>query len=70
MKFCFGDLLLINVQQYDRPVEVDIKAIFDSDSHSRTREIAEKLDVSHICSEEEKKVNILNFSPYIKSSIT
>ena len=42
----------------DRSVEVDethIKAIIDSDNHSTTREIAEKLDVSHTCTEKRLK---------------
>ena len=42
----------------DRSVEVDeihIKAIIDSDHHSTTREIAEKLDVSHTCTEKRLK---------------
>ncbi|KAK6059591.1 hypothetical protein COOONC_02778 [Cooperia oncophora] len=41
-----------------RPVEVDddlIKAIIDSDRHSTTREIAEKLHVSHTCIENHLK---------------
>ena len=40
------------------PVEVDddlIKAIIDSDRHSTTREIAEKLHVSHTCIENHLK---------------
>ena len=39
-------------------VEVDddlIKAIIDSDRHSTTREIAEKLHVSHLCIENHLK---------------
>ncbi|GFW42228.1 mariner Mos1 transposase [Trichonephila clavipes] len=41
-----------------RPVEVDddlIKAIIDSDRHSTTREIAEKLHISHTCIENHLK---------------
>ena len=41
-----------------RPVEVDddlIKAIIDSDRHGTTREIAEKLRVSHTCIENHLK---------------
>ncbi|KAK6037633.1 hypothetical protein COOONC_24862 [Cooperia oncophora] len=41
-----------------RPAEVDddlIKAIIDSDRHSTTREIAEKLHVSHTCIENHLK---------------
>ncbi|OAD62868.1 Histone-lysine N-methyltransferase SETMAR [Eufriesea mexicana] len=48
-KFHSGDFSLKNEQQSGRPVEVDethIKAIIDSDRHSTTREIAEKLNVT------------------------
>ena len=41
-----------------RPIEVDddlIKAIIDSDCHSTTREIAEKLHISHTCIENHLK---------------
>ncbi|EFN65190.1 Histone-lysine N-methyltransferase SETMAR, partial [Camponotus floridanus] len=51
-KFCSGDFSLKNAQRPGRPVEVDethIKAIINSDRHSTTREIAEKLNVSHTC---------------------
>ena len=53
-KFRSGDFSLKNAQRSGRSVEVDethIKAIIDSDRHSTTREIAEKLDVSHTCIE-------------------
>ncbi|EFN76722.1 Histone-lysine N-methyltransferase SETMAR, partial [Harpegnathos saltator] len=43
-----GDFSLKNAQRSGRPVEVDEthpKAIIDSDSHSTTRDIAEKLNV-------------------------
>ena len=49
-KFRSGDFSLKNAQRSGRSVEVDethIKAIIDSDRHSTTREIAEKLGVSH-----------------------
>ncbi|GFV00161.1 histone-lysine N-methyltransferase SETMAR [Trichonephila clavipes] len=49
-KFRSGDFSLKDEKLSDRPVEVDddlIKAIIDSDHHSTTREIAEKLHVSH-----------------------
>ncbi|EFN76812.1 Histone-lysine N-methyltransferase SETMAR, partial [Harpegnathos saltator] len=48
-KFRSGDFSLKNEQRSGRPGEVDddqIKAIIDTDRHSTTREIAEKLDVS------------------------
>ncbi|OAD62854.1 Histone-lysine N-methyltransferase SETMAR [Eufriesea mexicana] len=57
-KFHSGDLSLKNAQQSGRPVEVDethIKAIIDSDRHSTTREIAEKLNVSHTCIQKKLK---------------
>ena len=44
-------------------VEVDetyIKAIIDSDRHSTTREIAEKLNVSHTCTKK-KKLKLLGY---------
>ncbi|KFM58915.1 Histone-lysine N-methyltransferase SETMAR, partial [Stegodyphus mimosarum] len=49
-KFRSGDFSLKDEKRSGRPVEVDddlIKAIIDSDRHSTTREIAEKLRVSH-----------------------
>ena len=49
-KFRSGDFSL-KEKRSGRPVEVDddlIKGIIDSDRHSTTREIAEKLHVSHI----------------------
>ena len=52
-KFRSGDFSLKDEKRSGRPVEVDddlIKAIIDSD-HSTTREIAEKLHVSHTCIE-------------------
>ena len=57
-KFRSGNFSLENAQRSDRSVEVDeihIKAIIDSDRHSTTREIAEKPDVSHTCTEERLK---------------
>ena len=51
-KFRSANFSLKNAQRSDRPVEVDetrIKAIIDSDRHSTTSEIAEKLNVSRIC---------------------
>ncbi|XP_012240641.1 histone-lysine N-methyltransferase SETMAR-like [Bombus impatiens] len=51
-KFRSGDFSLKNAQRSGRPVEADethIKAVIDSDRHSTTREIAEKLNVSHTC---------------------
>ena len=53
-KFRSGDFSLKDKKRSGRPVEVDddlIKAIIDSDRHSSTREIAEKLHVSHKCIE-------------------
>nr|AAP51092.1 transposase [Forficula auricularia] len=53
-KFRSGDFSLKDEKRSGRPVEVDddlIKAIIDSDRHSTTREIAEKLHVSHTCIE-------------------
>ena len=50
-KFRSGDFSLKDEKPSGRPVEVDddlIKAIIDSDRHSTTREIAEKLHVYHI----------------------
>ena len=57
-KFHSGDFSLKDEKRSDRSVEVDddlIKAIIDSDRHSTTREIAEKLHVSHICIENHLK---------------
>ena len=51
-KFRSGDFSLKDAQRSGRPVEVDkthIMAIIDSDRSSTTREIAEKLNVSHTC---------------------
>ncbi|KAK6062057.1 hypothetical protein COOONC_00272 [Cooperia oncophora] len=57
-KFRSGDFSLKDEERSGRPVEVDddlIKAIIDSDRHSTTREIAEKLHVSHTCIENHLK---------------
>ena len=57
-KFRSGDFSLKDEKRSGRPVEVDddlIKTIIDSDSHSTTREIAEKLHVSHTCIENHLK---------------
>lgn len=57
-RFRSGDFSLKNAQRSGRPVEVDethIKAIIDSDRHSTTRDIAEKLNVSHTCIEKKLK---------------
>ena len=51
-KFRSGDFSLKSAQRSGRPIKVDethIKTIIDSDRHSTTREIVEKLDVSHTC---------------------
>nr|BAO79485.1 transposase [Campsomeris sp. Cas_Ok01] len=61
-RFRSGDFSLKNAQRSGRPVEVDethIKAIIDSDRHSTTRDIAEKLNVSHTCIE--KKLKTLGY---------
>ncbi|GFW06318.1 histone-lysine N-methyltransferase SETMAR [Trichonephila clavipes] len=57
-KFRSGNFSLKDEKRSGRPVEVDddlIKAIIDSDRHSTTREIAEKLHVSHTCIENHLK---------------
>lgn len=57
-KFRSGDFSLKDEKRSGRPVEVDdaqIKAIIDSDRHSTTREIADKLHVSHTCIENHLK---------------
>nr|XP_033203677.1 histone-lysine N-methyltransferase SETMAR-like [Bombus vancouverensis nearcticus] len=57
-EFRSGDFSLKNAQRSGRSVEVDgthIKAIIDSDRRSTTREIAEKLNVSHTCIEKKLK---------------
>ncbi|EFN82740.1 Histone-lysine N-methyltransferase SETMAR, partial [Harpegnathos saltator] len=57
-RFRSDDFSLKNAQRSSRPVEVDethIKAIIDSDRHSTTRDIAEKLNVSHTCIEKNFK---------------
>ena len=57
-KFRSGDFSLKDEKRSGRPVEVDddlIKAIIDSNRHSTTREIAEKLHVSHTCIENHLK---------------
>ena len=49
-RFRSGDFYLQNVPRSERPTEVDddkIKAI--NDRRSTTREIAEKLNISHTC---------------------
>ncbi|KAG6802176.1 Ammar1 transposase [Apis mellifera caucasica] len=56
-KFRSGDFSLKD-EKRSGPVEIDddlIKAIIDSDRHSTTREIAEKLHVSHTCIENHLK---------------
>ncbi|EFN84366.1 Histone-lysine N-methyltransferase SETMAR, partial [Harpegnathos saltator] len=60
-RFRSGDFSLKNAQRSGRPVEVDetrIKAIIDSDRHSTTRDIAEKLNLSHTCIEKNLKKQI------------
>ncbi|GFW31608.1 histone-lysine N-methyltransferase SETMAR [Trichonephila clavipes] len=57
-KFRSGDFSLKYGNSSDRPAEVDddlIKAIIDSDRLSTTREITEKLHVSHTCIENHLK---------------
>ncbi|GFV64583.1 histone-lysine N-methyltransferase SETMAR [Trichonephila clavipes] len=57
-KFRSGDFSLKDEKRSGRPVEVDddlMKAIIDTDRHSTTREIAEKLHVSHTCIENHLK---------------
>ncbi|KFM66929.1 Histone-lysine N-methyltransferase SETMAR, partial [Stegodyphus mimosarum] len=57
-KFRSGDFSLKDEKCSGSPVEIDddlIKAIIDSDRHSRTREFAEKLHVSHTCIENHLK---------------
>ena len=53
-KFRSGDFSLKDEKRSGRPVEVDDDLI-DSDRHSTTREIAEKLRVSRTCIEERLK---------------
>ncbi|XP_078032732.1 histone-lysine N-methyltransferase SETMAR-like [Augochlora pura] len=58
-RFRSGDFSLKNAQRCGRPVEVDeihIKAIINSDRHSTTCDIAEKLNVSHKCIGKELKM--------------
>ena len=62
VRFRSGDFSLKNAQRSGRPIEVDethIKATIDSDRHSTTRDIAEKLNVSHTCIE--KKLKMLGY---------
>ena len=57
-KFRSGDFSLEDEKRSGRTVEVDddlIEAIIDSDRHSTTREIAEKLRVSRTCIENRLK---------------
>ncbi|GFY18015.1 mariner Mos1 transposase [Trichonephila clavipes] len=57
-KFRSGDFSLKDEKRPGRPVEIEddlIKAIIDLDRHSTTREIAEKLHVSHTCIENNLK---------------
>ena len=57
-KFRSGDFSFKDEKRSNRPVEVNddlIKTIIDSDRHSTTREIAEKLHVSHTCIENHLK---------------
>ena len=57
-KFRSSDFSLKDEKRSGRTVEVDddlIEAIIDSDRHSTTREIAEKLHVSHTCIENHLK---------------
>lgn len=53
-KFRSGDISLKNEKRSGRSVEVD-DALIDSNRHSTTREIAEKLHVSHTCIENHLK---------------
>ncbi|XP_035721994.1 histone-lysine N-methyltransferase SETMAR-like [Vespa mandarinia] len=58
-RFRSGDFSLKNAQRSGRPIEVDqihIKDIIDSDRHSTTHDIAEKLNVSHTCIEKKLKI--------------
>ena len=62
---------MLNDLAVELAVEVDetyIKAIIDSDRHSTTREIAEKLNVSHTCTKKKKKIKtawlFIYFVPY------
>ena len=57
-KFRSADFSFKDEKRSGPPVEVDdhiIKAIIDSDRHSTTREIAEKLHVLHTCIENHLK---------------
>ncbi|KAK1137994.1 hypothetical protein K0M31_002485 [Melipona bicolor] len=72
-RFRSGDFSLKNAQRSGRPVEVDethIKAIIDSDRHSTTRDIAEKLNVSHTCIEKKLKTLTVMSRNLIYGSLT
>ncbi|XP_055377183.1 histone-lysine N-methyltransferase SETMAR-like [Condylostylus longicornis] len=69
-KFRAGDFSLKDEQRTGRPIEIDddqIKAIIDSSPNSSTREIAEKLNVSHTCIE--KRLKKLGYERRLDSSL-
>lgn len=66
-KICPGDFSQKIVQQFGCPVEVkesQIKTITDSDRHSTTREIAEKLIISHKYIEKQNSLYMSRISIY------
>ena len=57
-RFRFGDFDLTDAPRSGRPTEVDdgkIKAMIENNRRSTTREIAEKLNISHTCVERHSK---------------
>ena len=56
--FCSGDFDLKDAPRPGHPTEVDddkIKAMIENNRHITTREIAEKLNISHTCVERHLK---------------
>ena len=56
--FCSGDFDLKDAPRFGRPIEVDddkIKAMIENNRRNTTREIAEKLNMSHTCVERHLK---------------
>ncbi|XP_068974748.1 histone-lysine N-methyltransferase SETMAR-like [Bombus flavifrons] len=75
-EFRSSDFSLKNAQRFGRPVEVDetnIKAIIDSDRHSTTREIAEKLNEIYLTQRISISDSLLKrkeIDPFLKRLIT
>ena len=76
VRFCYGDFDLKDVPRSGRPTEVNddkIKAVIENNRRSTTREIAEKLNISHTCVEKHLKqlgyINKLDIKSTSKADI-